>query len=79
MGIVAVNAIALLFVPHWTAVFFTLPFITLLYCNMLGWLYITGVNINALSYITLVMSIGKYFRDRRAPACAKLFHFSLLF
>ena len=58
MGVLAVNAIALFFIPHWTAVCFTLPFISLLYTNMLGWLYVSGVQINAVSYVTLVMSIG---------------------
>ncbi|CAB9508257.1 Pick C1-like protein 1 [Seminavis robusta] len=58
MGVLSVNLIALFFIPHWTAVLFIFPFISLLYINMLGFLYISGVQINAISYITLVMSIG---------------------
>ena len=52
------NLIALLFIPHLSAVLFVLPFISLVYVNMLGWLFVAGVQINAISYITLVMSIG---------------------
>ena len=58
MGVLAVNVIAVLFIPHWTAVLFIFPFISLLYINMLGFLYLAGVQINAISYVTLIMSIG---------------------
>jgi len=58
MGVIAVNVVALFFIPHWTAVFFCVPFISLLYVNMLGYLYVAGVGINVISYVTLVMSIG---------------------
>ena len=58
MGVIAVNVIALFFIPHWTAILFVFPFISLLYINMLGFLYLAGVQINAVSYVTLVMSIG---------------------
>jgi predicted RND superfamily exporter protein len=58
MGVVAVSVIALLFIPHWTAMPFTLVFITFLYIEMLGFLYMSDVQINAISYVTLVMSIG---------------------
>ena len=58
MSVVAVAVIAVFFIPHWTAVFFVISFISCLYVNMLGFLYISGVQINAISYVTLVMSIG---------------------
>ncbi|CAB9516753.1 Pick C1-like protein 1 [Seminavis robusta] len=58
MGVVAVSVIAMIFIPHWTAVLFVFPFISFLYIDMLGFLYISGVQINAISYMTLVMSIG---------------------
>jgi len=57
-SVVAVSFIALVFMPHWTAVLFVFPFISILYVNMLGYLYLSGVQINAISYVTLVMSIG---------------------
>lgn len=58
LSVVAVSAVALFFIPHWTAVLFVIPFICCLYVNMLGFLYISGVQVNAISYVTLVMSIG---------------------
>jgi Niemann-Pick C1 protein len=45
-GIIAVNVIAILFIPHWTAVLFVFPFICVLYINLLGFLYLSGVMIN---------------------------------
>ena len=58
MSVVAVTVISLFFIPHWTAVLFVFPFITCLCVNVLGFQCISGVQINAISYITLVMSIG---------------------
>jgi len=58
MGVASVSVIGLILIPHWTAVLYVFPFITFLYIDMLGWLQITGVQINAISYVTLVMSIG---------------------
>ena len=57
-GVITVSIIGLIFIPHWTAILFVFPFITFLYIDMLGFLYLSGVQINAISYITLVMSIG---------------------
>ena len=57
-GVITVSIIGLIFIPHWTAILYVFPFITFLYIDMLGFLYLSGVQINAISYITLVMSIG---------------------
>mmetsp|Transcript_30078 Transcript_30078/g.35735 ORF Transcript_30078/g.35735 Transcript_30078/m.35735 type:complete len:571 (+) Transcript_30078:3-1715(+) len=57
-GITAVSIIGLLFIPHWSAILFVTPFITILYVDLLGFLQLAGVSINAVSYIALVMSIG---------------------
>jgi len=57
-GITAVSVLGLLFIPHWSAIFFVTPFITILYVDLLGFLQLAGVSINAVSYIALVMSIG---------------------
>ena len=46
MGIIAVNAITIIFIPHWTAVLVVFPFISILYVNLLGYLYISGVQVN---------------------------------
>lgn len=58
MGIVSVTAVALVFIPHWSAAFFVLPLISVLYVDLLGVMQWAGVTINAVSYISLVMSIG---------------------
>ena len=58
LGISSVSLIALIFIPHWTAVLFIGPIITMLYIDLLGFLQLCGVPINAVSYISLVMSIG---------------------
>lgn len=58
MGIVSVTALTIILVPHWTAVWFILPLICLLYVDLLGVLQWAGVSINPVSYVTLVLSIG---------------------
>jgi len=58
MGVVAVTGVSIVLVPHWTAAFFVLPLICLLYIDLLGVMQWAGVHINAVSYIAVVMSIG---------------------
>jgi Niemann-Pick C1 protein len=58
IGVVAVTGVAFLFVPHWTAALFVFPLICILYVDLLGVLQWAGVHINAVSYLTMVMSIG---------------------
>ncbi|CAB9502719.1 Pick C1-like protein 1 [Seminavis robusta] len=57
-GVVAVTGVALVLVPHWSAALFVLPLISILYIDMLGFLQLAGAHVNAVSYISLVMSIG---------------------
>eukprot|EP00977_Amphora_coffeiformis_P002508 scaffold470_cov194-Amphora_coffeaeformis.AAC.1 len=57
-SVVAVSVTALLFIPHWSAVCFILPLISVLYIDLIGVMQWFGVRVNALSYVTLVMSIG---------------------
>ena len=58
LGVVSVTFVALLFIPHWTAVLFVLPMILILYVDLLGVLQWGGVAIDPVSYVTCVMSIG---------------------
>mmetsp|Transcript_16166 Transcript_16166/g.37240 ORF Transcript_16166/g.37240 Transcript_16166/m.37240 type:complete len:459 (-) Transcript_16166:263-1639(-) len=58
IGVAVMSGIALVFVPHWTAVLFVAPTISLLYVDLLGILQWGGVHINAVMYICLVISIG---------------------
>jgi len=57
-GVGVVTGVALLLVPHWTAVFFIVPLICLTYADLLGTMQWANVNINPVSYICLLMSIG---------------------
>jgi Niemann-Pick C1 protein len=58
VGVVAVTGVATIFIPHWTAGVFTMPLISILYVDLLGFLQLAGAHVNAVSYIALVMSIG---------------------
>jgi hypothetical protein len=48
ISVLTVTAITLIFLPHWTAALYVFPFLCFLYIDMLGFLYITGVQINAI-------------------------------
>ena len=58
VGVVTVTVIGTLIIPHWTAGPIVLPFICILYVDLLGVLQMAGISINAVSYIGLTMSIG---------------------
>lgn len=58
LGVSAVSIISLVFIPHWSAVLFVAPIMSILYVDLLGFLQLCGVAINAVSYISLAMSIG---------------------
>ena len=60
IGVTAVLALAILFIPHWTAAVFVLPVICLLYVDLLGVLQWANVHINAVTYMAVVMAIGLY-------------------
>ena len=58
VGITSVTAFALLFVPHWSGVFYVFPFMIVLYVDLLGMFQVMGLTINVLTYVTLVVAIG---------------------
>lgn len=58
IGVFAVTGVSLLLIPHWSAPLFVFPFICLLYIDLLGWIQIMGLEVNAVTYIGMVMSIG---------------------
>ena len=49
---------SLVLIPHWSAPLFVFPFICLLYIDLLGWIQIMGLEVNAVTYIGMAMSIG---------------------
>ena len=58
IGVTSVAGIALLFVPHWSAVFFVFPMIAMLYVDLLGVMQWFGIHVNVTSYVVLSMAIG---------------------
>lgn len=58
IGVISVTCIAVIIIPHWTAGPIVLPFIVILYVDLLGVAQMAGVYVNAVSYIGLTMSIG---------------------
>jgi len=58
MGVIAVSLVGLIFIPHWSAVLFVFSITSVMYINLLGFLQFCGVKINAVSYISMVMSVG---------------------
>ena len=60
IGVTAVSTVAVLFIPHWTAACFILPVICLLYVDLLGVLQWAKIDVNAVTYVTVVMAIGLY-------------------
>jgi predicted RND superfamily exporter protein len=57
-GVFAVTAVALLFIPHWTASIIVCPLTCVLYVDLLGAMRWGGLSINSLTFICLTMSIG---------------------
>jgi Niemann-Pick C1 protein len=47
IGVAAVSLMSVLFLPHWSGVLFVSPLITILYVNLLGFLQLFGITINA--------------------------------
>lgn len=58
VGIIAVTLVSLVFIPHWSAPMFVFPLICILYIDLLGVLQWGGIHINAMTYVSLAMSIG---------------------
>jgi len=58
IGVVAVSALSILFIPHWSGVVFLAPLTVVLYIDLMGFLQVAGVYINGMTYVALVMSIG---------------------
>jgi hypothetical protein len=46
LGIIAVSAMGVLFMPHWSGVFFVGPLVVVLYVDLMGVLQLSGIDIN---------------------------------
>lgn len=58
LGTVTVSVLAVIFIPHWSAVFFVGPMVAILYIDLLGVVQWAGLAVNPVTYIAMVMSIG---------------------
>jgi Niemann-Pick C1 protein len=58
LGMASVCVLSIALIPHWTAAFFVTPLVAIMYVDLIGVLQMAGIDMNAVSYIALVMSIG---------------------
>ncbi|CAB9499476.1 Pick C1-like protein 1 [Seminavis robusta] len=58
LSVGVVSFLSLVFIPHWTAVFFIVPMVSVVYIDLLGVMEMAGLDINAVTYVCLVISIG---------------------
>lgn len=58
LGVVTVSVLGFILIPHWTATLYVFPVTCMMYVDILGFMQWLGVHINAVSYVSLVMSIG---------------------
>ena len=58
IGTITVSLVALVFIPHWSAILFVGPMVAVLYIDLLGFIELFGVSVNPVMYISCVMSIG---------------------
>merc|ERR1712150_468419 len=58
LGTVTVSILALLLIPHWSAIFFVGPMVAVLYIDLLGFIQLCGLHVGPVMYIGTVMSIG---------------------
>jgi len=57
-SIISVSVVALIFMPHWSASLIILPFMIVLYIDMLGMIQFAGLKMNVVTFLSLVVSIG---------------------
>merc|ERR1712150_468294 len=58
LGTVTVSILALVLIPHWSAIFFVGPMVAVLYIDLLGFIQLCGLHVSPVMYIGTVMSIG---------------------
>ena len=57
IGVTSMSVMALIFLPHWSGILFVLPMIISLYVDMMGVLYLAGIDINGGRSILVVRHI----------------------
>lgn len=57
-GVAAVSFVAFILIPHWSSIAFVMPLIIALYFMLLGTMQYSGIHINSVTYVIIVMAIG---------------------
>jgi Niemann-Pick C1 protein len=58
LGIICVTLMSIFFMPHWSGALFVGLLTTMLYYDLLGILQFASIDINGVSYVSIVMAIG---------------------
>ena len=58
LGVTGTSLVTMIFIPHWSAIFFIFPTISSAFVDLMGVLYLAGISINPITYLFLVSSIG---------------------
>lgn len=58
VGICSITLMSLFFMPHWSGIFFVTPLAMVLYIDLTGFVQFFGVDLNGISFVSLVMAIG---------------------
>jgi Niemann-Pick C1 protein len=58
LGVIAVSCVALIAIPHWSAIIYIAPVVTILYVDLLGVIQFSGLSVNSVTYLGMVLSIG---------------------
>lgn len=57
-GIACVSVMSVFFMPHWSGTLFVTPLVMILYVNLLGFIQFFQIEINGISFVSMVMAIG---------------------
>lgn len=58
IGIGSVSAMSIFFMPHWSGILFVTPLMMFLYIDLMGFIQFFNIDINGISFVSLVMAIG---------------------
>ncbi|KAL7549203.1 hypothetical protein ACHAWF_012473 [Thalassiosira exigua] len=58
LGVVCVTILAILFIPHWTSVFYAGVSMAMLNVDLLGFVQFCGIHLNPVTFVVCVISIG---------------------
>merc|ERR1719245_1021754 len=53
-----ISLIGMIFIPHWSTTLFIFPTMLMAFVDLIGVLQISGIYLNAVSYISVIISVG---------------------